>query len=284
MPDFTDELPIGIQPLYRALGDAGITTRPQRNVPWVNQADDETWVLNVWRDLLKERDGGIVAVVDARSWRTETTTRQNKRQAVVDVLADHDGRTIGVVVIERVPGSSRTAGARFDDGGPWLVEDTGTDFVLWRGRDAVESEPAIPPSPADFGNLTPERREIVSTRIERDARVRRVTLQRARDRCEVVDCRDHGDFANMDVHHITSLGNGGSDHTYNTIALCPACHVRVHRGTQGIQAKLELSIKVIRDGRPSPIVPAGEGVVLLQAVGRRQQEGRMSGIAGPHRG
>lgn len=249
MPNFTDDLPIGTQPLYQALRDAGITTQPQRNVPWVNQADDGTWVLNVWRDLLKDRDGGIVAVVDARAWRTETTKRQNKRQAVVDVLADHHGRTIRVVVIERVPGSSSTHGARFDDGGPWLVEDTGTDFVLWRGRDAVESEPVIPSSPAAYGNLTPERREVVSMKIERDARVRRVTLQRAADRCEIADCSDQADFANMDVHHVTSLGSGGSDHTDNTLALCPACHVRVHRGTPTVQARIDRAIMAIRDGR-----------------------------------
>ena len=249
MPNFTDALPIGTQPLYQALGDAGITTGPQRNVPWVNQADDGTYVLNVWRDLLQKRDGGIVAVVDARSWRTETKRRQNKRQAVVDVLADHDGRTIRVVVIERVPGSSRTAGARFDDLGPWLVDDTGTDFVLWRGRDAVEAEPVIPASPAAYGVLTPERREVVSMKIERDARVRRVTLQRAGDRCEIADCRDQADFANLDVHHITSLGNGGSDHTDNTLALCPACHVRVHRGTPVVQGRIERLIKAVRDQR-----------------------------------
>ena len=86
-------------------------------------------------------------------------------------------------------------------------------------------------------------------KIERDARVRRFTLQRARDRCEVADCSDQAYFANLDVHHITSLGNGGSDHTDNTLALCPACHVRVHRSSPVVQGQLARLFEAVHNGR-----------------------------------
>jgi predicted HNH restriction endonuclease len=45
------------------------------------------------------------------------------------------------------------------------------------------------------------------------------------------------------------LGDGGSDHTDNTVALCPACHCRVHRGTTGVKAALERKLLAIRNRR-----------------------------------
>ena len=246
---FTDELPVGTQRLYQALRDAGVPAQPQRDVAWIVQAADGFYVLNVWRELLEERNGGVVAVVGARTWDTDTKKTEKKRKAVVDVLIHQHRCLIRVVVIERDEKTEKTAGARFDSSGPWLVEDTGTDFLLWRGRDAFETDIFIPPSPAAYGNLTPGRRTVVSSKIERDARVRKVTLQRAGNRCEIATCLDQGDFERIDVHHITPLGQRGSDHTDNTVALCPACHARVHRGNAAVQARVEAAIVAVMSRR-----------------------------------
>jgi hypothetical protein len=67
--------------------------------------------------------------------------------------------------------------------------------------------------------------------------------------CEISGCTDEVDFERMDVHHLTALGSGGSDHTDNTVALCPACHSRVHRGIMNVKAALEKKLLEIRKRR-----------------------------------
>lgn len=251
LTDFTDELPLGTLPIFRALNDAGVGPATGiRNVDWVHQADDGVVVLHVWRDQLERRNGNLAALLDYRRQREEGHGRQKKRTAVVEALAANNDCQIRVVVLEVASHARKSAGARYDDGSTWLVEDTGDEFWIWRGR---PSGPPIPATPTSFGNLTPERKEVVSRKIERDSRVKAFTVQRAGNQCEVAACPYQLDFAGLDVHHVTALGHGGSDHTDNTIALCPACHVRVHRGTAKIQAYVEDQIvKVVQLRRTKP--------------------------------
>jgi len=243
--------PIGTKSLYQAMRDAGIrSAMPQRNVQWINVADDGMTVLNWWRNNMEERDKTIVGVVDARDW-PPTIGTMAKRNAVIDGLAKLNGKDIRVIVLEGVRGSRRQTGARYDSTATWLVEDTGDEFLIWRGRTGLREMEPIPDTPAGFGNITPARRRAVSKQIERDPKVKAFTLKRAKYRCEITTCRDAADFQSMDVHHISRLGDGGSDHTDNTVALCPACHSRTHRGTTIVRDKLVKQIETIRNRRLS---------------------------------
>jgi hypothetical protein len=204
--------------------------------------------MNVWRSQVERRGTELVAVIGARSW-SASAQREAKRQAVVDILSDEAGRAIRVVVLEeRIPGDRHVSAARCDDQ-LWLVEDTGSDFLLWRARAATNVTTAPLADPVSFGKLTPARRAVTSERIERDPRVRRITLERARNQCEVPGCGISMDYRSMDVHHITALGDRGADHTDNTVALCPACHSRIHRGVPSVQTRLKRIVKRVRADR-----------------------------------
>lgn len=243
------DLPRGNDPLYQAMRNAGLSgSKPQRNVHWIGIADDGVTVFNAWRCEMETRKGEVVAVVDPRSWSTKRGTAQ-KRQAVIDGLQENDGGTIRVVVLEGEASARRHSGARYDDGALWCVEDTGDEFLLWRGRPSMNLGPSIPGAPAGFGNISPDRKEVVSRRIERNQRVRLLTFRRARNRCELTDCSEQTEFASLDVHHMTRLGDGGTDHTDNTVALCPACHAKIHRGTDAVKSRLELQVESIRHRR-----------------------------------
>lgn len=244
------EIPRGNKPVYMALRDAGFSgAQPRRNIPWITVADNGTTIMNVWRRQLEKRGSQDLAIIDARNW-DRPSRAEHKRKAVVEGLAALDGRSVRVVLLEeRVPKSRRQTGARYDADAEWLVEDTGEEFLLWRARPPLESGAPVPTNPIAFGHLTPDRKEVVSRRIERDFRVRQLTLDRASNRCEIKGCGDAKDFATIDVHHITRLGDGGADHTDNTVALCPACHLRLHRGNLTVREKMEREVEKIRAAR-----------------------------------
>jgi len=240
-------LPPGKQPLYQSLRSAGLTTAvPQRNVEWLMLASDGTAILNWWRRGISERDGWVVATVDARRWVRSSPAHERKSQNVVTGLTALHGQSIRVIVLESKPKSHNShSGTRFDEGALWLVEDTGVDFLLWRGRESEYLHEPIPSNPSGYGQLHPNRREAVSSRIERDSRVVRFTLERAGNRCELPGCIDSADFVRPDVHHVVALGERGSDHTDNTIALCPACHMRVHRGSNAVITDIQNRINTV---------------------------------------
>lgn len=248
--DLSEVFPKGRQRLYQALQDAGVPAAPQRNVPWINTTADGTIVMNLWRRYIEERGNQIVAQLDARHWEESRRIAKQKCRDVVAALEGSNGRQIRVVVLEESsPGSRHSRGARYDHA-QWLVEDTGEDFMLWRGRAPLaEPNEPIPPDPVAFGHINPVRKEHVSTQIERDPQVRRLTLQRAGNHCERPSCTDEKDFATPEVHHITRLGDGGADHTDNTVALCPACHARVHKGIPSVKRQLDRELERIRNSR-----------------------------------
>ena len=247
MNDDFDDLFIGKKSMFRALRDAGIKrTQPLRNVRWVNTADDGTPIINVWRSSLGRRGSAIYSDFTDKRRRSRSPARQAKRQELLSVLNMATG-PVRVMLLDETTHSGRTAGCKFDTL-LWTVHDLGDRYELRRGRHDARRT-VVPFQPSAFGVLNAKRRTRVSEQIERLSRVRRVTLERARHRCEVPRCKDSPDFAKVDVHHITGLGDAGADHTDNTVALCPACHARVHRGTKRVSARLQAIVEQIRNAR-----------------------------------
>ena len=241
-------LPIGQQRLYQALRDAGVAALPRRNVPWIDTAEDGTVVLNIWHSFVTWHGNQIVAELRPRIWAGANSVGSKTHAVVTGLEAMHD-RTIRVVVLEESASAKGMVQAAQCDPKYWLVEDTGSIFRLWRGRRAIRRDDPVPADPDGFGRVSPVRKERVSSVIERDPRVRRFTLDRAGSRCEIPGCKDMVDFKVLDVHHITRLGDGGADHTDNTVALCPACHARVHKGARSVQRLLSMQVKKIRNLR-----------------------------------
>jgi HNH endonuclease len=242
-------LPKGRQPMFKSLRDAGVRgAPPATNVRWINVTKEGTPILNMWRDDIRTFiRGRPVARIWPRTWEVKSSAgRRYKREAVIEMLAAYDGSYIRVVVLERRTSNYRKhTGTRFDSNARWRVQKTGGTFRLFRSRPGEVCRETPPVILADVGNLKPSKREVRSMRIERSNKVRRRTLERANGRCENPRCADHGHYASMDVHHVTFLGRRGADHTRNTVALCPACHTRVHRGNAQVRKRFHELLKRI---------------------------------------
>jgi hypothetical protein len=250
MDDHFEHLFVGKKQMYRALQDAGKgNAKPLRNVPWVNFADDGGVIINVWRHSLRRRGRLIYSDFARKEYRPRNRIRRAKRKELMDVLTKSDGTTVRVMLLdERVPGSGLTNGCKFDTSW-WLVYDLGDRFALHRGRKGKTKSTDVPVVPEAFGVLAPKMRQRVSEVIERLADVKRATLARAKYRCEIPGCKDQSQFKRPDVHHITRLGDSGSDHTDNTVALCPACHARIHRGKHAVSERVGKIVERIRSNR-----------------------------------
>ena len=236
MDDGFARLFVGKTTMYKALRNVGMKhAPPQRNVPWVNQADHGDTIVNVWRHSLRAHRGTIYSDFALKKRSTRNPVRRAKREELMRVLSGASGATVRVVLLdERKPRSGLTNGCRYD-AVKWSVHDLGDRYELRRGGRGPTEYAGVPIEPGAFSVLNPKKRARVSQQIERLGRVKRATLERAGYRCEIPDCKDSHDFSSPDVHHITRLVNAGSDHTDNTVALCPACHVRIHRGVRRVK-------------------------------------------------
>jgi hypothetical protein len=247
MDDGFEHLFIGKTRMYEALRKAGVKRAvPQRNVPWVNRADDGDTIINVWRHSLRERRGTIYSDFALKKRVTRNPVRRAKREELMRVLSGASGATVRVVLLdERKPNSGLTNGCKYDPV-KWSVHDLGDRYELRRGGRGTTEYLDVPIEPGSFGVLNPRKQQRASQQIERLGRVKRVTLERAGYRCEIPDCKDAHQFVKPDVHHITRLGNAGADHTDNTVALCPACHARIHRGIRSVMDQMEAAVDRIR--------------------------------------
>ncbi len=247
MNDGFDHLFIGKRRMYEALREAGVKQAvPQRNVPWVNTADDGSTVVNVWRHSLRQLRGSIYSDFGLKGRATRSPGRRAKREELMRVLSGASGATVRVVLLdERKPKSGNTNGCKCDSV-RWSVHDLGDRYELRRGGRGTVEFVGVPIEPRAFGVLKPKRRERSSQQIERIGRVKSETLKRAGYVCEIPDCKDGHQFVKPDVHHITRLGDTGSDHTDNTVALCPACHARIHRGIRSVMDRMEAAVERIR--------------------------------------
>jgi hypothetical protein len=252
MDDKFEHLFAGKKQMFRALRDAGKRhAKPLRNVPWVNFADDGGAIVNVWRHSLGQRGGLVYSDFARKDYRPRNRIRRAKRKELMDVLTKSDGATVRVMLLdERVPRSGLTNGCKFDTS-RWLVHNLGDRFELRRGRKGKNKSSDVPVVPEAFGVLNPKKRQRVSEIIERLSYVKRATLARAQYQCEIPGCKDQDQFRRPDVHHITRLGDSGSDHTDNTVAVCPACHARIHRGKSAVSERIDRIVESIRYNRLS---------------------------------
>lgn len=94
------------------------------------------------------------------------------------------------------------------------------------------------------GQITPLRSQAAITSFARDPAVKAWVLQRAQGVCEC--CRKPAPFKTaedtpyLEVHHIRTLADGGSDRVSNTVALCPNCHRQLHYGVDRGELKQRL--------------------------------------------
>lgn len=49
----------------------------------------------------------------------------------------------------------------------------------------------------------------------------------------------------LDVHHLYRLSDGGPDHPEHVAAVCPNCHARIHRGSDGVEYNQALINKIL---------------------------------------
>ena len=235
--------------MFLSLRDAGFSNAPRpTNVRWVNTADDGVLIVNLFRDDIHPRRirGRWAVTIRPHDWHTKTAARRSKRDELVEMLTANAGNFVRVVVLERnLHNDRKHAGTRFDCDSRWRVQKVGNHFQLHRARPGESGDDTPPKTPGEYGKLKPAWREVVSKQIERSIGVKKRTLSRARYRCENPGCADYLHYESMDVHHVTSLGRRGADHTRNTVALCPACHTRVHRGKPKVRKRLEQAIKAV---------------------------------------
>ncbi|MBT5533998.1 HNH endonuclease [Candidatus Poribacteria bacterium] len=105
------------------------------------------------------------------------------------------------------------------------------------------------------------------------ASIHRAVLVEAGHRCAIPTCRSYP----VDVHHIQAQEDGGEDSFENLIALCTACHARVHR-TKEIDPRAARQYKAnlaVTNGRYSElerrvleffVLNAGETEVVLSGA------------------
>jgi len=91
-----------------------------------------------------------------------------------------------------------------------------------------------------------ERKQIVR---QRSALIKEYVLRRANGVCE--GCDGPAPFKTpkgewyLEPHHITRRSDGGPDHPRWVIALCPNCHARVHRSSDGASYNQHLDAKAL---------------------------------------
>ncbi len=83
------------------------------------------------------------------------------------------------------------------------------------------------------GNESPEQKEVTTYQYVRNPKVAAYALLMAKGICH--DCKKEGPFISrttnrpfLEVHHVKTLKDGGSDTIKNVIALCPNCHRKRH--------------------------------------------------------
>ena len=99
---------------------------------------------------------------------------------------------------------------------------------------SVREQAKRQPSAAPVGQAAPERTTAPVTSFVRDPTVKAWVLARAKGDCEC--CRSPSPFVTPDgtpfleVNHLRTLADGGSNRPSNATALCPNCHRRMHYG------------------------------------------------------
>ncbi|OSZ64791.1 HNH endonuclease signature motif containing protein [Hydrogenophaga sp. IBVHS2] len=99
-----------------------------------------------------------------------------------------------------------------------------------------------PPPPE--GSVQPARSTTTSLSFARSKDVKVWVLRRAAGHCEC--CDQPAPFQTvegqpfLEVHHLRTLADGGSDRVSNAVALCPNCHRRLHFGEDAEACKARM--------------------------------------------
>ena len=153
---------------------------------------------------------------------------------------------------ERVPNTRRLSflenkTAKLKSEKPQLFEPTSDNEKLEANTSRL-LESGLDEEPS--GNPNPERSDPRESKgaFKRDPEVIAWVKQRAEGICEL--CEKEGPFLDKDnhpfleVHHIVSLADGGSDKVDNAVAICPNCHRECHHGSNPEVLKLALLKKL----------------------------------------
>lgn len=106
-----------------------------------------------------------------------------------------------------------------------MLSKTWSNFLNEKNIEIIKRNEYV----TDNGNKT----YVVCTVVYyRSEKVRDNVLKRANGFCELCNCKAPF-FTNegqpyLEIHHIISLACGGADSIFNTIALCPNCHRKLH--------------------------------------------------------
>ena len=113
----------------------------------------------------------------------------------------------------------------------------------YASTNSISEKESLPDSNMDFfalrakaiaeGAEKPEKEEIIEHRYKRSDIVVRYALRRANGICQLCEkpapfCDNQG-IPFLEVHHVKWLSEGGADSIYNTVALCPNCHRKIHK-------------------------------------------------------
>jgi 5-methylcytosine-specific restriction enzyme A len=95
------------------------------------------------------------------------------------------------------------------------------------------------------GQSQPRKMQSTTTSYYRDPHVKAWVLENAKGICELCNADapfiDKKGFPFLEVHHVHTLKNGGSDTIENAVALCPNCHRRCHHAADKQKANDALS-------------------------------------------
>jgi 5-methylcytosine-specific restriction protein A len=225
-------------------GKARASTNPKFCYNWAFIEPNKVVVLNLWYEHMKERNEVISIHLNNRGFALELRGRQKSRSGDVDEaikMAMNQNLPIRVIVqsgdlrdIRNPEERPSEVSKRLLDPVPWAVTsydtDTG-DCTLTRnvGKESAVNDLDDVPD----GNDLPDRANVVTKVIKRDARVRAYALRRANGRCEYCNVQGfltaNGGYY-LEAHHIIALGDSGRDTIENVIALCPLHHRQAHYG------------------------------------------------------
>jgi 5-methylcytosine-specific restriction enzyme A len=111
-------------------------------------------------------------------------------------------------------------------------------------REQVRRKAIEPPS----GQATPSKTTTAVTSFVRDPAVKAWVLRRAKGNCEC--CNSPAPFVMPDgtpfleVHHLRTLADGGSDRVSNAVAACPNCHRQMHHGKLASDMRASVLAKI----------------------------------------
>lgn len=100
------------------------------------------------------------------------------------------------------------------------------------------------------GQKSPKKVEAKTYSYERDPSVRAYVLRSADGHCEL--CNKLAPFETgdgtpfLEVHHVKSLADGGSDRIQNAVAVCPNCHRSLHQANDSEKRRKKLYRNVKR--------------------------------------